>query len=194
MRILGWQLAEAGHEDDGFAVYKAFRERFGQSREPQLAWRVVWSLNHEATLREMDAEGSGLPLIEQSIAWPVQSGDPTLDSVIAEAYRLRGMFALWRAKKSPAPAASPDFTAAQIDFDRALARTPPNPGGRAEILAGLAYVRFLKGDAGGAEAALAQMGPNQRDWIVSVLKDYTGSRPIPADAAFRAFYEPRLKN
>jgi hypothetical protein len=193
MRLLGWQLGEAGHEDEAFAVYKALRERFGQAREPALAWRVIWSLNDEASLREHDAEGSGQALLEQAIAYPVTAGDATLDSVVAEALRLRGITALWRAKKGGAPSGSPELAAALADLERALARVPANAGARDEILAGLAYARFLKGDTAAADAALAQVRPRQREWIASVLKEYAESRPLPADAAFRAFYEPRMK-
>ena len=194
LRLKAFELGAHRGDEAAFAAFSTFLARYGTAADPELQWRSAWVTLQQAMILERREEGGGLALMRAVALRHRGASDNQLKSLVADAWYMQGLADIWRAKKGGNAAGSRELVEAIGKFEAALAAAPVGSANAAEALAGLAYARFLAGDADAARATLARIAREQAGWVrSSVLSIYVENRVLPVDAEFRRLYEQQLK-
>ncbi len=194
LRLKAFELGAHRTDEAAFAAFSTFLARYGTAADPELQWRSAWVTLQQAMILERREEGGGLALMRAVAERHRGARDNELKSLVADAWYMQGLADIWRAKKGGNAAASRELVDAIGKFEAALAAAPVGSANAAEALAGLAYARFLAGDALAARAPLARIARERVGWVrSSVLSIYVEKRVLPVDAEFRRLYEQQLK-
>jgi len=194
IRLKAYALAGAGKGEAAVATYNTLQERFGSSGDAEMQWRSAWASLQQAYITEEREPGRGEAMLEEMTRRFGGNGDAHLRGIVSDGHYSRGLMSLWRAKKDGGAALPSAIAETIARFEAARALAEPNSAQLAQAWSGIAYGRFLAGDRGGAERALAQVPSSQRNWILSsVISTYVDNRTLPVDAEFRTLGERLLK-